>query len=109
MLMRGYTTVTTRKTDLVYTHKYNLVLKCGKHRCVIFRCIQHKHQTCYHKWYMFDRTTYTYTVAMTEVDGSEFKDYHAAHYPQLCSMLFSRTTYPHRCAVNAYIDWLHTA
>ncbi len=109
MLLRGYTTVSTRKTDLEYNHRYVIKLKCGKSRTVIFRCVQHRHVTYYHRWFILKTITYTYSVEMVFVDGSIFTDYHIAHYPQLCSKLFSKTTYPHRCAVNAHIDWLKRA
>lgn len=106
LLIRGEYTVKTVVTPLEYRYRHQITLKNGKTRTIVWRCRQHRHRVYSTRWYILTRTLYTYGVEMISIDGSTFTDYHVAHYPHMCSGM-ARTTFPHRCAINAHLDVLN--
>lgn len=106
-MLRGESTVKTTVTERDYTYRHAFSTVNGKMRSIIFRCKQHRHFIRYKHWFIPNRVFYTYGVEMINIDGTDFVDYHVAHYPHIGFCFLANTTYPHRCAVNAHIDTLN--
>jgi len=107
LTLRGVYTVRTTVTPIEYKYKHTLRLQNGSTRTIVWRCRQHKHRVKSNRWYILTQTHYTYGVEMISIDDATFVDYHIAHYPHMCSWVLAKSTFPHRCAINAHLDALH--
>jgi hypothetical protein len=102
-IMRGPVTVDT----VIVPHAFRHITwhhQDGVSHRLIFMCHQQRHVSRYQRWYMPTHVRYSYVVEMTRYRGFDIIDTITAQYPQLCTTLFNRTTWPHRCAVNAFLD-----
>ena len=71
---------------------------------LVFVCRQHRHVMRYERWYIPRKVRYSYVVEMVRYKGVDRLDSAVSQYPQLCTAFLNHTTWPHRCAVNAYLD-----
>lgn len=105
-IVRSKRRVITQPTEREYTHRFNLRIKGGRTRAVVFRCREYEH-TLTNGWYWWGcRRHYSYAVEMIRVGDDTFIDHHIGHYPLLCGCRHVKTYYPHRCAINAHLDAL---
>lgn len=103
---RGKSIVKTKHTlnDMRYTHRLKTSGDSNDEAYVILRCQQLRHTVVYERWYMPSRTHFTYRVEIVHVHGPKHYERPSVCYPHLCAYWLHVTTYPHHCAVNAYID-----
>lgn len=104
LLFRGDITVRSYFTGREKLHRQCCFTINGTERCIVLRCMQVKHEVRYERWYILNRTFYTYQVEMVKVDNDVYQDYHVGHYPQLCTRLLRNTDYPLNCAISAHLD-----
>lgn len=104
LLFRGDINVRSYFTGREKMHKQCCYTRNGIEHCIVLRCMQIKHMVRYERWYILNRTYYTYQVEMVKVDNDVYQDYHVGHYPQLCTGLLHNTDYPLNCAISAHLD-----
>lgn len=106
LAIRGNTMVTSEDTEVVYKCHLDLSTKIKGLKTVYMTCRELRHTLVYDKWYMPSQVLYSYILEVVKVTEEGRGDAYTAHYPLLCSRLIPNRTYPHRCAVNAHIDYL---
>lgn len=106
LLFRGDCRVYTVPTGREKLHRQCCYTRNNTERCIVLRCRQYRHDTYFTRWYLRNRSYYTYTVEMVKVDNDVYVDYHIGHYPQLCTRLLNKTDYPLNCAINAHLDMI---
>lgn len=104
LLFRGDINVRSHFTGRQKLHRQCCFTRNGIERCIVLRCKQIKHVVVYERWYILNRTFYTYEVEMVKVDNDVYQDYHVGHYPHLCTRLLHSTDYPLNCAISAHLD-----
>lgn len=105
VLLRGRSKTETRLTKNEFTHRHSLDKSDGNEHYVLLMCHQFEHTVRFENWFIPDRNFYTYKVEVVYIKGvDDYKELPVGYYPHMCPFWLRRTTYPHHCAVNAYID-----
>ena len=76
----------------------------GAQRTLSFYSKRIKHTVKYDRFFLPNRVVFTYHVDLLEYHGEKLVRKESKVFPQLSGRLLNRTTYPHLCAINAYID-----
>lgn len=103
--LRGRTNTETVLTDNTMTHNHVFTNDKGQAESVLLMCHQFKHTTRMRNQFWKDLVTYTYKVEVVLIKGVDL--HHrmpVSYFPHLCADWLADTTYPHMCAINAYID-----
>lgn len=98
--IHGNVVVNTNMTDLKFRH----VKKLNGSHMLLIDCQQFKHRCVYERWWLINRTRYTYRVEILECKDSTMVKSFQRTYPHMGPRILRNTTYPHRLAVNACID-----
>ena len=100
VFIRGSSTVKTEVTEQGF--RYVKHLDGGF--LMLIECVQKRHTVCYSRWWIKNKTYYTYHVEIIRVKGNVSYGNVKRVYPHLCAKRLYATTYPHRLAVNACLD-----
>lgn len=102
---RGKTFIEIEPTDNVVNHTHSYHNDDGDVETVLLHCEQFKHTVRASSWYWPDAVEYLYKVHVVVISSNDrHKKLPVSYYPHLCSRCLYKTTYPHMCAINAYID-----
>ncbi len=98
---RGPMEVTTRLTPLVYRKNYPRDSSDMKFQ---FICEQYENKVFYKRWYMRNKTLYSYKVYCKVTHKGVVETLPVFYYPLICPARLTMSFYPHECAIEACLD-----
>lgn len=103
--LRGRTFTEIEPTDNTVNHTHSYRNSDGDVETVLIHCEQFRHTVTANNWFWPNTISYLYKVHVVLINIKEVhKKLPVSYYPHLCADWLHNTTYPHMCAINAYID-----